>query len=53
MGFAAVEALREGKNLVMIGIVNMNVAYTPFEKAVKHIEAPHPDLLRMMEILSM
>lgn len=53
MGFAAVEALRDGKNMVMIGIVNMNISYTPFEYAVKHIEAPHPDLLRMMEILSM
>lgn len=53
MGFAAVEALRDGKNMVMIGIVNMHITYTPFEKAVKHIEAPHPDLLRMMEILSM
>ncbi len=53
MGFAAVEALKEGNNMLMIGIVNMNIAYTPFEKAVKHIEAPHPDLLRMMEILSM
>lgn len=53
MGFAAVEALKEGKNMVMIGVVNMNIAYTPFEKAVKHIEAPHPDLLRMMDILSM
>lgn len=53
MGFAAVEALKEGKNMVMIGVVNMDIAYTPFEKAVKHIEAPHPDLLRMMDILSM
>lgn len=53
MGFAAVEALKDGKNMVMIGIVNMNIAYTPFEKVVKHIEAPHPDLLRMMDILSM
>ncbi|MFN7013645.1 MAG: 6-phosphofructokinase [Bacteroidia bacterium] len=53
MGFAAVEALKDGKNMIMIGIINMNIAYTPFEKAVKHIEAPHPDLLRMMDILSM
>lgn len=53
MGFSAVEALKDGKNMVMIGVVNMNIAYTPFEKAVKHIEAPHPDLLRMMDILSM
>jgi 6-phosphofructokinase 1 len=53
MGFSAVEALKQGKNMQMIGVVNMQIEYTPFEKAVKHIEAPHPDLLRMMDILSM
>ncbi|MBX7093783.1 MAG: 6-phosphofructokinase [Flavobacteriales bacterium] len=53
MGFAAVEALMNGKNGVMIGIVNNNITYTPFENAIKHIQQIYPDYLRMMEILSM
>lgn len=53
MGFAAVEALMNGKNGVMIGIVNNNITYTPFEHAIKHIQQIYPDYLRMMEILSM
>jgi 6-phosphofructokinase 1 len=53
MGFAAVEALRSGKKGVMIGIVNNQVVYTPFKKAVKHIQAPDRDLVRMLEILSL
>ncbi|MFL5763918.1 MAG: 6-phosphofructokinase [Bacteroidia bacterium] len=52
MGFAAVEALLNGKRNVMIGIINKEIAYTPFEKAVKHRESLDPDLLRMLDILS-
>jgi 6-phosphofructokinase 1 len=53
MGFAAVEALLKRKRNVMVGIVNNKIVYTPFEKAVKHIQVPDKDLLRMMEILSL
>ena len=53
MGFAAVEALIKKKKNVMIGIVNNEIAYTPFGKATKHIQVPHPDLMRMLEILSL
>lgn len=52
MGFAAVEALMEGKKNVMIGIVNNKIEYTPFEKAVKHIHELNPAFIKMMEILS-
>lgn len=52
MGFSAVEALREGKKNVMIGIINNKIAHTPFENAVKHINKLHPDLVRMMEVLA-
>lgn len=52
MGFASVEALLAGKRNVMIGILNNKIAYTPFENAVKHIQELHPDLVRMMRILS-
>ena len=52
MGFAAVEALMQGKHGVMIGIVDKRITYTPFEKAIKHTEVLDTDLLRMLEILS-
>lgn len=53
MGFAAVEALLQGKKNVMIGIIDKRIAYTPFEKAVKHIRQLDPDLVRMVTILSL
>jgi len=53
MGFAAVEALMKGEKNVMIGIVDKNIQYTPFENAVKHIQELNPDLMRMVGILSL
>ncbi len=53
MGFSAVEALLQGKTNVMIGIVDKNITYTPFENAVKHIQELNPDLMRMVNILSL
>jgi 6-phosphofructokinase 1 len=52
MGFAAVEALLEGREGEMIGIVNNQVAYTPFEKAIKHHQELRKDLLGLAEVLS-
>lgn len=53
IGFAAVEALLHGKSNVMIGIIDKNIVYTPFAKAVKHIQELNPDLMRMVGILSL
>ena len=53
LGFAAVEALMKGEKNKMAGLVNNKVEFTPFENAVKHIESINPELLRMMEILSL
>ena len=52
IGYASVEGLLKGKKNVMTGIVKNEVVYTHFEKAVKHVEELHPDMLKMMEILS-
>lgn len=52
IGFAAVEALMQGKHGVMVGIVDKRITYTPFEKAIKHTEVLDSDLIRMLEILS-
>ncbi len=53
IGFAAVEALMKGEKGVMIGIINKDIVYTPFENAVKHIEQLDPDLMRIVNILSL
>lgn len=52
MGFAAVEALLAGEKNVMVGIIDKSIVFTPFEKAVKHKQHLDPDLLRMLDILS-
>jgi 6-phosphofructokinase 1 len=52
LGMAAVQALLNGKNAVMIGEVSGEITYTPFEKATKHHMDINPMLLEMVEILS-
>ena len=52
MGMVAVESLIEGKKNVMVGIVDKQIVYTPFEKAIKHTGSMNPYLLRMTDILS-
>jgi 6-phosphofructokinase 1 len=53
MGYNAVQALLQNKHGVMIGIVNKQVTFTPFDKAIKHTQALNADMLKMMEILSL
>jgi len=53
MGYSAVEALVAGHKNVMIGIVDKKITQIPFEKAVKHNQRLDPDLLKMVEILSL
>lgn len=53
MGYNGVEALLQGKHGAMIGIVNKQVTYTPFENAIKHTQSLNPAMLKMMEILSL
>ncbi|MEI8278147.1 MAG: 6-phosphofructokinase [Bacteroidota bacterium] len=52
LGHGAVMALREGKTQVMIGIMNDQVAYTPFDKAVKKHTVISTDMLEMIRELS-
>lgn len=53
MGFSAVEALMAGRKGEMVGVVNKEITFTPFDEAIKHIGDLNPDLLRMVEILSL
>ncbi|HVB02376.1 MAG TPA: 6-phosphofructokinase [Chitinophagaceae bacterium] len=52
LGFAAVEALIEGKQNCMVGIVNNELHFTPFEKAVKAPGKIDDEWFRIIKILS-
>jgi len=52
MGVEAVDALLQGKSGVMIGIINNEIAFTPFEKAVKKAGDISPKFLEMIRDLS-
>lgn len=52
MGMVAIESLLDGKNGVMIGIVDKKITYTPFENAIKHTGKMNDYLLKMTEVLS-
>jgi len=53
LGVAAVESLMAGRNREMIGIVNGKIHFTPFGKAIKHNPEVNPELLKIVEILSL
>ena len=52
LGWAAVNALVEGKKDVMVGIVNKEIEYTPFSQATKHHDKLNMDLLQLAELLA-
>ena len=52
LGMEAVKALLAGKKDVMVGEVNKEIAYTPFEHATKQHQGINPALLEMVELLS-
>ncbi|MNI63560.1 6-phosphofructokinase isozyme 1 [compost metagenome] len=54
LGVAAVEALIKGENSVMIGQVNREITFTPFDHAIKHIDAEKVSTkwLKLIDILS-
>ncbi len=53
LGYAAVKGLLEGKRGVMAGIVDKQVVYTPFEKAIKHTKDINREMLEMSRILAL
>ncbi len=52
LGHAAVMSLLEGRKDEMVGIVNGQITYTPFEEAITRIKVPDEHLLRLAEILA-
>lgn len=51
-GYQAVLGLMSGRSNEMVGIINKHVVFTPFEKAVKHLQDLDPELEKMIQILS-
>ncbi|MFB6454629.1 6-phosphofructokinase [Chitinophaga sp. Hz27] len=52
LGYAAVDALREGVHNVMIGVVNDKIQYTPLDKAVKAKQEIDPEWFKIVKILA-
>ena len=52
LGYAAVNALREGNTQMMVGIINGELAYTPFEKVVKENAKISDDMIEMIRVLA-
>jgi 6-phosphofructokinase 1 len=52
MGVSAVEALLDDQKSVMIGMVNNEIVYVPFNQALKHKKPLNPRLLELIDILS-
>lgn len=52
LGFNAVKALQQGHRQEMIGIINKHIAFTPFEKAIKHHQKLNPELEELIEVLA-
>lgn len=53
LGYAAVEGLIQGQKNVMVGVINDQIAYTPFGEAIRSEKPINNDLVRMAEILAM
>jgi 6-phosphofructokinase 1 len=53
LGFAAVEGLLKGEKNVMAGLLNNEVAFTPFSDTISMEKPIKSDLVRMAEILAM
>jgi 6-phosphofructokinase 1 len=54
LAVSAVEGLLHGRSGEMVGQVNRQIVFTPFERAIKHIDAEEvtPAWLKLVEILS-
>lgn len=52
LGVAAVDALLDDQNSIMVGIMNREIVHVPFNKTIKHTKDLNPELLSMVRILS-
>ncbi len=52
IGFNAVKALINKQSNQMVGIINKQIVFTPFEKAIKHHQTLNKDLVELIDVLS-
>jgi 6-phosphofructokinase 1 len=52
MGYHAVECLMEGRDNVMVGIVNNRMHYTPLDRAVKATQKISEEWMKIVKILA-
>ena len=52
MGAAAIEALKEGQRNIMIGIINDEIVYVPFTKAIKENKTVDEEQIKVLQMLS-
>ncbi|MBO5799398.1 MAG: 6-phosphofructokinase [Paludibacteraceae bacterium] len=52
LGAAAIDALLDEQRSVMVGVVNDEVVYVPFNKAIKHEKDVNESLLDVLKVLS-
>lgn len=52
LGYTAVKALKEGVRGVMVGSLNRQMVFTPFEQSIKQHQAMNLDMVRMAEVLA-
>ncbi|HRO41781.1 MAG TPA: 6-phosphofructokinase [Flavipsychrobacter sp.] len=52
LGHAAVNALRDGKTQMMVGLINGKLVYTPFENVVKENAKMSDDMIEMIRVLA-
>ncbi|MFH1296587.1 MAG: 6-phosphofructokinase [Bacteroidota bacterium] len=53
LGYASITALKEGQQGVMVGLINKQIVYTPFEEAIKSRKGMILDLLEMSRVLAL
>lgn len=53
LGVAAVEGILDGRRGEMAGVIGSDIVFSPFSKAIKHINEVNPNLLKIVEILSL
>ena len=52
VGVASIEGLIAGHRNEMVGLIHNEIAFTPFEYAIKHNTDINPDFLKIVEILA-
>ncbi len=53
LGVAAVDALMDDQKSIMLGLMNKEIVHVPFNKTIKHSKGLNPELLCLVNVLSL